>query len=129
MEIWSIVGLLNYALIEMIFAEIIALTYIQKQRYFKKSEYYVFSALGLGVLIFFVSGIVQEFIVSFFASYGFWNLIAFVIVFLINVVMIAKFDLDRTWGFRLVLYPLIIIAVIVIAILIHFFVIYKQTTI
>jgi len=120
MEIWFIIALLTYALFDFIIAEIIGLI-ITEKRYFKKSEFFVFGMMFGGVTVFLISNIVQDWVVSILTNLGFWTIVIFVFTFLANVFILAKFFLERTWKFRLVIVPLIIIGFMLLILGIYWF--------
>ena len=117
---WNFLSYLNYALFELLIAEVIGLT-IEKTRHFKKSEYYVFSTILVGIVIFFMSGIFQELIISYLIILNGWLFLLFFFIFSIDILVLAKFGLERRWGFRLVLIPLVIIILIVIFFFVYSF--------
>ena len=123
-ETWIFLAKINYALIDFIVAEIIGLV-IEKKRHFKKSEFYIFLMILAGILFFFLSNTFQDFLISYFIILKAWLLIIFIIIFSVNVFILAKFDLDRRWGFRLVWIPLTIIGVIILFLIIYLIIRYK----
>ena len=78
-----------------------------------------------GILFFFLSNTFQDFLISYFIILKAWLLIIFIIIFSVNVFILAKFDLDRRWGFRLVWIPLTIIGVIILFLIIYLIIRYK----
>lgn len=118
---------LNYALLELIIAEIVGYIII-KTHYFKKSEYFVFMTIGFGLLIFFISGLLQDIIVGLLSRLKGWLLIPLIIMICLNIILLSKIQLNRRWGFRLVIYPIIIILIIILALAIFgLFIVLNQT--
>lgn len=109
---------LVYALFDLIIAEIIFLA-IAKESLFKKSEYFVFLTLGFGTLIFFLSNLFQDSAINYLANLGWWSVLIFISILCINIFVLSKFTLERTWKFRLVVIPLVILGVIILALIIY----------
>jgi hypothetical protein len=118
-DFWIFLANINYALFDFIIAELIALFIMEDQKYFKKSEYFVFGTISMGIFIFFISNLFQESLVSYFISVKYISLLIFVISFCINIFLLAKYELERKWTFRLVWIPLTIIGLLIIAFLIY----------
>ncbi|MDP2672251.1 MAG: hypothetical protein Q8O84_00365 [Nanoarchaeota archaeon] len=118
-EVWLFLANINYALFDFIIAELIGLFIINDQKYFKKSEYFVFGAIFVGILIFFLSNSAQDFLISKLLLLKFWALIIFLVLSCLNVFLLAKYELGRTWKFRLVWIPLTIIGLIIVSFIVY----------
>jgi hypothetical protein len=117
---WEIIATLNFAFIDMIIAVIMSLIISNQTRYFKKSEYFVFWTIGGAIGLFFLSALFQNSIVIWLANLKGWLFIIFIVLFALSVLIIAKFELDRKLGFRLVLVPLVILIAIIVILGLYF---------
>jgi len=119
---WLFLASLVYAFLDFIFFEIIMLSTfkltknnaikIRWDNKIKKSEYYVFGAILLALIYFYISNNFQEMIIFKLQLLKVWLFLIVILLFLISVFILARFVLDRDWKFRLVIIPLIIMGFI-----------------
>src|SRR3989338_2470874 len=115
--LFTFIAYLIYALGDLILAEIIGIV-IEKKTSFKKTEWFVFLTIGVGISIFFLSNSSQGFLINQLIKLGWWLSLIFLIMFLLNILILARLTKGRRWRFRLVLIPLLLLGVIFVAALI-----------
>lgn len=101
MDFWTILGTLNYALIDLFIAELLGYMII-KFSHFKKSEYFVFGTIFFGIIIFYLSNELQDLTVGYIKLFKGWLFPLFLGAISLDIFLLSKFILKRRWDFRLV---------------------------
>ncbi|GBE20553.1 hypothetical protein BMS3Abin17_01294 [archaeon BMS3Abin17] len=133
MDIWSVLVSLNYALIDVIFIEVIIFTLFKindrnaikigsNKGKFKESEWFVFGFMIVSIIFFYLSNLLQNWAILQLTSLKWWLLLILLGLSLLSTLFLAKCMLGRKWRFRLVLYPLILLIITILtAVLIAIF--------
>lgn len=69
---------------------------------YKKTAYYVFPALILGILYFYTSNFIQDYVINILASTGWKTIPSFLCAVSFACFWITKVNLGREWDFKLV---------------------------